>query len=130
MTFVGDRGETIHLPRRIRTQSRLWIVLTTESANGEVAIVNLLPLMRWADITTIVRESEHPYTGQYKCDLYVNYAGAMIVPKRALTDAWLKTNKYLADTPLTPELLKRVQDGVEKSPHCTLAVKRFCVDKL
>ena len=95
----------------------LWIVLTTETLSGQVAVANLTthdPEQRRScdDECVIVRPGEHPYPRHDSC---VFYRDAFLTSFDVLRRG-LENRSYMPGDPLTPQLLERVRHGALASP--------------
>ena len=90
--------------------NHLWIVLSAETADGQVALASLTTHGRQricGSGCVVVRPGEHEYPSRDSC---VYYRGAILNPARPLDDA--KARGVLDQrAPFDTELLLRVQRG-------------------
>ena len=90
--------------------NHLWVVLSTPTADGQIALANLTTHGRLAtcsDSCVIVSSGEHPYVVRDSC---VYYRGALLNPVAPL-DGAKAIGVLQQHEPCSPELLRRIQDG-------------------
>ena len=105
-------------------RGHLWIVLTSETPDGEVAVANLTthdPDRRRVcdDECVIIRPGEHPYPSRDSC---VFYRDAFLTSLEILRSG-VRNRTYSRSDPLTPELLQRVRQGALDSVMTAGAVQ-------
>ncbi len=97
-------------------QGHLWMVLTSEGANGQVVVVNLTthdPEKYWcSERCVLVRPGEHPYPDHDSC---VFYRDAFLTSASVLRRG-VDNRTYRMNEPLSAELLARVRQGALDSP--------------
>lgn len=102
--------------------NHLWMVLSTPTADGQIALANLTThgrLSTCGDSCVVVKPGEHPYVVRASC---IYYRGALLNPVAPLDGA--KARGVLQQhEPCTPELLRRIQDGALASRFVAGAVK-------
>lgn len=106
-------GETF---RGFDFQNHLWMVLSSATRDGRVAVANLTTHGRARSCGTgcvIVRPGEHPFVVRDSC---VHYQKATMAIEELLDDAKERRTLDL-HTPLSAEVLRRVQDGALESRH-------------
>lgn len=97
-------------------QGHLWMVLTSEGANGQVVVANLTthdPEKYWcSERCVLVRPGEHPYPERDSC---VFYRDAFLTSASVLRRG-VDNRTYRMNEPLSAELLARVRQGALDSP--------------
>ena len=93
-------------------RGHLWLVLTEEDANGDVAVTNFTTHEDGVRRTCgadclVVQPGEHPYPRHETC---VFYQRATLTSRAALRRG-VNEGLYEPQAPLTPELLQRVRMG-------------------
>jgi len=121
-----EAGDTYKLATPTNPTPHLWIVLTDPDQQGEVAIVNLTTRQPASDATVILRPPDHPFV---RHDTVVRYEDAQVVPARAL-DAAVKGGAARRHAALNPLILKRIQDGVDKSPFIAGDIREYVRQQL
>ena len=105
-------------------RGHLWIVLTSETADGEVVVANLTthdPERRRTcdDRCVVVRPGEHPYPSHDSC---VFYRDAFLTRAELLRQG-LANRTYRPGDPLAPSLLGRIRQGALDSALTAAPVK-------
>jgi hypothetical protein len=113
-------GDTVLLPKPGHDQSHLWALITAvHPQSGEVIIVNFTTQRPHSDTTTVLQAGEHRFVDR---PTVVFYADARLASLAAL-DAALGRGIGKQRDPLNPALLKRVQDGLLRSPFTPAKVR-------
>ena len=109
-------------------RGHLWMVLSSETAAGEVAVANLTThdgeRLDCDESCVIVRPGEHPYPSRDSC---VFWRAAFMT-----SVAWLRqgvdSRTYRMNEPLSAQLLARIRQGALDSPlidkHVKEAIRR------
>lgn len=120
-------GETFLIPEPGSSlDSHLWIVLSEPSIDPEnVLIVNLTTWAEYKDQACLLQPGDHPFVKQRTC---VNYADAKVVTAHQL-ETFLDRGQIKHQTPLTPELLRRVREGAAQSTRMALAHAQVLFDQ-
>jgi hypothetical protein len=120
-------GATFLLPKSSASTEHLWIVLTEPDATtGKAVCVNVTTRQPFSETTVILQPGEHPFV---KHESVVHYADASFLDLKLIDAALsLKTSKFVCVTHQTcsPELLKKVRDGLIKSKFVSAGIKDFC----
>ncbi len=102
--------------------SHLFIVVTLPSGNPpSVVLVNFTSLRKGSDTTVVLDKGDHPFI---KKRTVVDYRWARIKGVRDLK-ALVKNGDATPDCPCRSDILKRIQDGVLRSPDTPIEVKKF-----
>lgn len=118
-------GNTVFL-RESRHSEHLYVVVTDPSADDppSVVIANITTQREWSDTTTCLDAGEHPFV---KHASVVNYGDARIVEAANIRKAM---ELFETHRDCSPELLKRIQEGILKSPRTPHKVKEYCREQL
>jgi hypothetical protein len=122
-----EPGLCLHLRAASNPVPHLYVVLTEPSGEPpEVAIVNFSSYRDGLDDTVILEPGDHSFI---KRTSFVNYAEATKV-----TVAKLQTIVEMDITVphrerCSPELLRRIRDGVQASDFTSLKFQRYCEGK-
>lgn len=113
-------GDAFLLPKPNEDVSHLWIILTSaDPENGRVIIVNFTTRRPHSDTTVIIHPREHPFVVR---PTVVFYADARLVLLSDI-EAAIQQGITRPHEPLAPALLKRVQEGLLRSPHTSGKIK-------
>ncbi len=113
-------GDTILLPKPGQETSHLWVLVSSiNPQNGEVIIVNFTTERPHSDTTVVIQPGEHRFVDR---PTVVFYSDARFAKLAAIESAVIQGIANRHD-PLTPALLKRVQDGLLMSPLTPAKVK-------
>ena len=96
--IVGDTFRIEHL----------WVVVSHPTADDEVVIANFTTLRGNCDDACVVRPGEHPAIDH---DSIVAYRQARLVSRSTLEGA-IASGTFRAMTPVSADLLKRIQHGM------------------
>jgi hypothetical protein len=123
-------GNTFLIPKRSHQVEHLWIVLTEpDPQTHEAACVNITTVKPSSEQTLILKPGDHRFVKQ---DSEVYYRDAQIL-NLAKVDEMLNKTQYLfvcsVHDPCSPELLKRIQDGLLRSKEVKREVKDYCKEK-
>lgn len=120
--FDGNPGDTVWFSEMYEEKTAHLCVLITppERNSSRAVIVNLTSQRRGSDNTVVFQQGDHPFI---KRPTVVNYQAARIV-----SVAWVQKEidckMAWADCPFEPPMLKRIQDGVLKSPFIPGDIKK------
>lgn len=119
-------GNTFLLPKNDNKTEHLWIVITTPDENGKAVCVNISSLRAaFCDKTVIITPGEHPFIVK---DSVVRYADAGVLNLKEVHKA-LEGNLDIVcvkKDPCSRILLRKIQDGLLKSPHGTRDIQNKC----
>jgi len=113
-------GDTVLIPKPGQEKSHLWVLVTAvDPQSGEVIIVNFTTQRPHSDKTVIIQQGEHRFVDR---PTVVFYSDARFTSLASLEAA---VNQGIANQhdPLNPALLKRVQEGLLKSPLTPAKIK-------
>src|SRR5258708_4792870 len=116
-------GTCLYLPDEGNRKTRLHVVLNDPVGNPPtVALVSLSTTLD-SDKTTILTIGEHPYITDTTYVVYrrMQAKDAIKLEKAVSDDMSIRHHRNCP-----PELLKRIQDGVFKSPHTRPSALRYC----
>src|SRR5438552_4605002 len=102
-------GDTVMLPKPGYEKEHLWALITSpDPESGDAIMVNLTTQRPHSDTTTIIQPGEHPFVDR---PTVVFYADARIVDVKILEEG-LHHGPVRQHAALSPELLRRIQDGL------------------
>ncbi len=109
--------------------SHLWIVISDPAENpDEVVLVNFTKYRADKDQACIVELGDHPFISQRTC---VEYRGAKTASAKEL-QILLDSGQISSHKPASPELLRRIRDGVPNSrmrnEHVLLLIAQGVID--
>jgi hypothetical protein len=114
-------GDTFMLPKPGGAKEHLWALVTApDPQTGEAIMVNLTTQRPHSDTTTVLRPGEHPFVVR---PTVVFYADARLVPVSLLEDG-LRRGIARNHEPLSAEILRRIQAGLQASPFTPEKIKR------
>jgi hypothetical protein len=120
---VIKKGDCVHMPTPSNPVPHLWIVVTdVEPGTGKCVIVNITTLGHICDKTVVLHAGDHP---SIEHDSIVRYQDALITTENAI-EAAIRGRAAFRKQPCSPEVLKRVIEGIGNSKETSLAVKAFC----
>ena len=123
MIFRDDLkpGDCVLLPSRDRKKPpHLWTVLTPPKA-GKVIIVNFTTKRDFSDPSTVLNVGDHPFV---KHLTVIDYYKTQLVNVAPLKEG-IKNGWFSEHSALKPEILRRVQEGLLKSPHTPKKIKLY-----
>ena len=116
-------GDTFLLPSPGGVPEHLWIVITERDAKHKAVCVNVTDEDKHPDKTTILRVGDHPFITKVSVIRY----GKAAVTDLALVEGAIKngmSGRVCAHhRSCSPELLKRVQEGILISIYTPKAIK-------
>lgn len=119
-------GTTIELPKTSGATPHLWVVLTDPDGDPpQVAIANLTSRKSDSDATVILSVGDHSYI---RHETVVYYADARLATVESL-EKIAQFPGYGFHDDCSPELLKRIQDGLLASRHTPKKIKDYCASK-
>jgi hypothetical protein len=86
-------------------------IVISKIISGKVLIVNITTPKTNSDYTCVLKKADHPFI---RHDSIVNYADAVDAQIELVKKA-IRENTFIPDTPISEELLKRIQEGALKS---------------
>ncbi len=104
-------GDTFLLPLNYGVVPHLWVILTDPDENGEVLGANLTSHDVFKDTTVTLEAGEHPFIRR---KTVVNYPEAKIIHAETLESS-VERGYAEQKEPCSPELLKKIRDGVFSS---------------
>ncbi len=99
----------------------LHIIASEADRDGYVIVLSVSSMYRFADRTTLLKASDHPWL---KHDSYIAYNFAK-VQKAAMIESRLARLPRMIQQPCSDALLKRVQAGILESEQSENGVKNF-----
>lgn len=116
-------GNTFILTRATGSTPHLWIVLTAPAGEPpEVVIVSLTTLRPHSDETVVLHPGDHPFVQHPTC---VYFSDARIVAVAQLEKA-LRQGQAVPRADVSPELLRRIREGLLESPWTVHRIRRYC----
>ena len=115
-------GDTYLLRKPGHDTEHLWVVLSAvEESTGQVLAVNLTTRRHNSDPTTVIRPGEHPFITRETVAAYFDARWMSAVALDAAVNQ--RAGKKL--DPCSPELLRRIQDGLLASKFTPKDVQRW-----
>ena len=124
-------GDTFLLPKSAYAVEHLWIVITDpEPETNKAVCVNITSRSGYSEAAVLVQPSEHPFV---KHESVINYRDACELDLgkvfQVLTTKTPQRFAFGIYDPCSPELLRRIQDGLLSSPHVSKRIKEYCSRK-
>ncbi len=117
---LGKAGDAFMLPRGKESIPHLHaVVLASDKATGQCIVVNFTTKRKWVEQTLVLDAGDHPFFDHESCALF---SDAKIVPLAALQQGEA-AGTVLRKPRFTAAVLKRIQDGLIKSPFTPQMVK-------
>lgn len=114
--------DTFLIRRDLECDHHLWIVISkTDAAQDTVVIVNLTSYRDDKDLTCVITPGEHPRVSRKSL---VMYSGARLAPRDKLNEG-LRVGIILPQSQITENLLDRIIEGFQGSPHTSIEVLEF-----
>lgn len=115
-------GDSVLLPKPGQDIPHLWVILTEpEPGTGRAVIVNLTTKRPHSDVTVVLQPGDHPFVQH---ETVVNYSDARMVETRRL-EAAILSGLCRRHQSLDARILKRIQDGLLKSPFTPNKIKTY-----
>ena len=125
--MLSRAGETLVLPSPNFETPHLWILVTDPVGEPPQTIIVAVSTKRfYKDNTIVLSPSDHSWV---RHESVISYDHALIPEVRHLNEAVRRRIGELRK-PCTPDLLRRVQDGLLSSPRTPKRVKKFYQDWL
>lgn len=120
-------GDTFLIPKKVDQVEHLWIILTEpDPRTREAACVNISTLRDSSEKTVILRVGDHKFV---RHDSVIFYADARILDLSKVEELLNKPQGLFVCSihdPCSPDLLKKVQEGLLKSRRVKKEIKEFC----
>lgn len=117
---MAGLGDSFMLPKPGHDTEHLWVLITRPDPQTHEAItVNVTTQRPHSDTTTILNDGEHPFV---KRPSVIFYADARMVDVRLLEHA-KASGAFRSQAPFQAGILKKIQDGVMKSPFTPRKIK-------
>jgi hypothetical protein len=101
----------------------LWFILTDpDPVNHDVVVVMVVTTRQHTDKSVILRAGDHPFIQH---DSSLDYGGALRLKVNRLLAA-VKNDKCELQPDMSPELLKRVRDGLLVCPRTVHHIVDYC----
>lgn len=100
----------------------LWIVLNDPTPAGEILTVNLTSERPYSEKTVILNAGDHEFI---KRPSSINYSRAQIRDAKELGKILNKRFIFISCQKFKPAILKKIQEGVLKSPRIRRKYKLF-----
>ncbi len=118
---MAGLGDSFMLPKPGQDTEHLWVLITQPNPQTHAAImVNVTTQRPHSDTTTILNEEDHPFVQKPSV---IFYADARMVEARLL-DQSLASGAFRTHATFQAVVLKKIQDGVMKSPFTPGRSKR------
>jgi hypothetical protein len=103
----------------------LWILITDPNPDtGEAVMVNVTTKQSYSDTTVTLKVGDHPYI---RHDSTIFYADARTIKVAEAEKAITSGQKFITQhATCTPELLKRVQEGLHQSKFTPNKIRALC----
>lgn len=124
MSFECLKGQTLLPPKykNLKNINHLWIILNDPFGPGEeVVVINFTTMNTYSDRTVELQEGDHDYIDH---QTVVSYIDAKIRKKCDLMHL-VEQGIVAENSPVSPQLLKRLQDGLGDSPHTKHGIFEF-----
>jgi hypothetical protein len=122
-------GDTFIAPLTSRAIEHLWIVLTNADAENKAVAVNITTRHSLSETTVVLEDGDHPFV---KHPSVINYSDAQLIDLKAVETAIEKQPRHFvckAHEPCSPELLKKIQDGMRRTKSPKKNIKQRCLDE-
>ncbi|MGH9402023.1 MAG: hypothetical protein ACRD2P_07955 [Terriglobia bacterium] len=100
----------------------LWIIITPPNSNGDVAMVNVTTVRPGSDVTVIINAGEH-HRITHRSVVFFQDARTT---KEELVRKGIQLGVCEKCDPCSPELLKRIQNGLFASKFTPRKIIDFC----
>lgn len=120
-------GDTFIAPLTSRAIEHLWIVITNADADNKAVAVNVTTQHSLSETTVILKDGDHPFVNHPSV---INFTDAQLIDVKAVETAIEKQPKNFickSHKPCSPELLKRIQDGMRKTKSPKKHIKQRCI---
>lgn len=125
--MFSHAGETLVLPHPNFETPHLWILVTDPVGEPPQTIIVAVSTKRfYKDSTVVLSPGDHPWV---RHESVISYDHALIPEVHYLNEAVSRRIAELRQ-PCTPDVLRRVQDGLLSSPRTPQRVKKFYADWL
>ena len=119
-------GDTFLLPKTSAAIEHLWVVLTDPDLDQLAVCVNITTSQGHSDTIVVLKPGDHSFI---KKESVVHYPDAQLLNLKsvqAALDAKAKSFVCTQHDPCSAKLLKRIRDGLLKSPHAPNGLKQRC----
>ena len=117
---MAGLGDSFMLPKPGQDTEHLWVLITRPHPQTHAAImVNVTTQRPHSDTTTILNAGEHPFVQKPSV---IFYADARMVDARLL-DQSIASGTFRTHATFQAAVLKKIQDGVMKSPFTPRKIK-------
>jgi hypothetical protein len=124
VSFACLKGQTLLPPKykNLKNIDHLWLILNDPfGPDEEVVVINFTSQKPYSDTTVVLGIGDHDYIDR---PTVVSYVDAKIRKKSELTT--LVAHGLVAEhSPASPQLLKKLQDGLGNSPHTKNGIFEF-----
>jgi hypothetical protein len=122
-TFNASPGDTLLFKHFFEPTEHLWVVLLPPTGDPrQTVIVNLTSRRPGADTTVVLSSSDHPFV---VAETVVNYKDARLALVDDLKQR-VEDGVATPHSPFEPQVLRRIQDGVQRSRFTPRGIKRYC----
>ena len=120
-------GETLVLPDPNFETPHLWILVTDPVGEPPQTIIVAVSTKRfYKDNTVVLSRGDHPWV-QHESVIFYDHA---LIPEVHHLNEAVRRRIAECHQPCTPDVLRRVQDGLLSSPRTPNRVKKFSKDWL
>jgi hypothetical protein len=108
-----------------KAKPHLWILITEPNPNGECVVVNITSAKSTSvDRTVVLQKGDHPFI-QHESVVFYAFAHKENVKKLC---AYLASGTAKQKQALSNTMLKKIQNGILKSPDTPHEIVDFCKD--
>jgi hypothetical protein len=119
-------GDTFLIPKRGSEAEHLWIVITEPDENGQAVCVNITSRNNESDTTVVLRPGDHSFVKKESVVYYVDAQVLDLAKVAAAIKAKPRSYVCTLHDSCEPELLARIQEGLQRSPFCPNGIKDLC----
>ncbi|OLE54423.1 MAG: hypothetical protein AUG51_08475 [Acidobacteria bacterium 13_1_20CM_3_53_8] len=119
-------GMCLHLTAKKNLSKHLYVILTEPAGDPPTVAIANITSTNIADKTVVLEVGDHPFI---KKTSYINYSEATVITVEQLRAIMEEDVGVRYKDDASPELLKRIRDGVQASPFTTPKFQRYCQGK-
>jgi len=114
-------GDVVYMAKFPGATPHPWVIVTEPNDNGEIAMVNITTPKSGSDMTVVLEANEH-HRVTHRSVVY--YQDARITLEEAVRGC-VTNGLCIRCDPCSPEMLKKIQDGLPKSERTPKKVIAF-----
>jgi hypothetical protein len=119
-------GNTLLIPTPPNNKEHLFIIIAIEKSSNSALLVNITSPRIGRDNTCCINIGDHPFVTHISV---INYLDSRITPIANL-EYCLDNSIFKKHSPVTPQVLKRIQDSALKSPDIKKAHFNFLISNI